>query len=268
MKNFSLLLIIFRQLATSTSYGDNSSTVFWIILVVIVFFVIGISGVSQAKKRGETIKKTAENQEKYISEKEIRKSADYEWHDLLNQYRYRFIADDKTQTIYLSTGIGTTILDEIPYEEVIGFEVIEDSHVIGGIKRAVIGGVLAGPAGAIVGAQTAHKTAVSSLKAVLYRENTGNPTYTLELIKMKTKTTAPEYISAKTFAENLNATIKAVIAKTDHTIRLTKEKADELSSSSSDDFTEKLTKLKSAYEANLITETEYEEKKKEIMSSL
>ncbi|MCR5782923.1 MAG: SHOCT domain-containing protein [Clostridia bacterium] len=188
----------------------------------------------------------------------------------MNRYRYRFIADDRAQKVYISTGIDVDILDEIPYEKIIGFEVIEDSQVVGGIKRAIVGGVLAGVAGAIVGSQTAHKKAVSSMKAVIYCENIRKPQYTLEFITTETKTTDIDYISAKRFTDNINATLKAVIAKANQTIRPTQRQVLVASAThqSSNEVMESLKKLKTAYDYNLITEAEYEGKKRELLKRL
>lgn len=241
----------------------------WFFIIIGIIVIIGVVGIKESNDRGKVIKATEENQENYIREKGISKSADFEWHDIMNQYRYRFIADDRAQKVYLSAGIGVGVLDEIPYEQIIGFEVVEDSQVVGGIKRAIVGGVLTGAAGAIVGSQTAHKTAVSSMKAVIYREDISHPQYVLEFIKTKTKTTDPNYVSAKKFTDNINATLKAVMAKAEHTIRPSQQAQPKpVQETRSGDVTEKLKTLKAAYDQNLITEAEYEEKKKELLRNL
>ena len=100
--------------------------------------------------------------------------------------------------------------------------------------------MLTGAAGAIVGSQTAHKTAVSSMKAVIYREDISHPQYVLEFIKTKTKTTDPNYVSAK-FTDNINATLKAVISKAEHTIRpMQQAQPKPVQETRSGDVTEKL----------------------------
>lgn len=244
----------------------------WVILCIGILLVLPavLSGNEEYEKRKEIIKTTEANQEKYIQEKGISKSADFEWHDSMNRYRYRFIADDIAQKVYVSAGIDVSELDEIPYEEIIGFEVIEDSQVVGGIKRAIVGGVLAGAAGAIVGSQTANKTAVSSMKAVISRKNVNSPQYTLEFIKTKTKTSSSAYSSAKIFTDNINATLKAVMAKADCTTKPAQKSTSTSTSETqnNDEIMERLKILKNAYDDNLVTETEYEEKKKELLSRL
>lgn len=181
-------------------------------IIIIAIIIATISSAIGSKARGKTIKATKEKQEQIIRKYGITKSVDFEWHDFANEHMHRFIVDDKAKKIYVSTGIDVYSLNEIPYREIIGFEVIEDSHVTGGIKRAVVGGVLAGDAGAIVGAQTAHKKAVSSMKAVIYRKNIGSPQYIFEFIESETPKDSFDYTSAKEFTEKVSATLKAIMA--------------------------------------------------------
>ena len=196
----------------------------WVILVIIVLVAIGLISSDELKRNKEVMKATEDRQANYIKENGICRTVDYEWHDAMHQHLYRFIVDDRAQKVYVSAGMAATSFEEIPYWEIIGFEVFEDSQVVGGIKRAIVGGVLAGAAGAIVGSQTANKKAVSSMKAVIYRENVSKSQYTFEFIKAKTNTTDANYVSAKQFAENVNATIRAIISKNNSTIRHTHQK--------------------------------------------
>ena len=239
----------------------------WVILVVFVLLFIFV--IVRSRENEKTIQNTKSVQDKFLRESGITKSADYDWHDTMSEQHYRFIADDKAQKVYISSGITGTKFEEIPYEQIIGFEVFEDSQVVGGIKRAIVGGAFAGVAGAIVGSQTANKKAVSSMKAVLYLENISKPQLTFDLIHTKTKLTDSSYISAKAFTDKINAVIKAIISKMQHTEKASSQK--EIVSEpyfSNDDIAEKLRRLKIVFDDGLITKEEYEEKKKEILSTI
>ena len=238
-------------------------------IVVAVFITLIIIMTVQKRDNGFAIQQTTANQDRFIRENGITKSVDYNWTDFLNEHYYRFIADDNAQKIYISSGVNGTELEEIPYEQIIGFEVFEDSQVVGGIKRAIVGGVLAGAAGAIVGSQTANKKAVSSMQAVIYRKNVSMPQFTFYFIDRTTKVTESKYISAKDFTNKVNAVIKAIIAKVEQqeATRSQEDKSPD-QSASNDNVAEKQKILKNVYDDGLISTEEYEEKRKEILNSL
>lgn len=205
-----------------------------------------------------------------LNTKVINKNADYKWHNYSEEKRYHFITDENAKKVFISYGFVDGLLEEIPYEEIIGFEILEDSQIVGGIKRAIVGGILAGGAGAIVGSLTAKEKAITSLQAVLYRENINSPKFMFDLINLQTNTTDPRYIEAKEFLGNINATIKAIIAKAEHSNRPAQQSTSVVRSvtNNNDEVMERLQKLKTAFENDLITETEYKEKKKELLETI
>lgn len=235
----------------------------WIVLVVFVIAVLIALAVSA--DNGKKLQQERSDQDEFMRQNGITKSVDYKWQNTMNSHSYRFIADEKAHIIYIGCGVKGSKLEEIPYEKIIGFEILEDSQIVGGIKRAIVGGALAGGAGAIVGAQTANKKAVSSLKAVIYREDVTNPQYTFYFISSKTKVTDSDYTSAKRFAGDINAVIKAIVSKMDHDTKECEPIEAIPVQVSMDDIAEKLRKLKSLYEDGLISTEEYEEKKKDYL---
>ena len=98
----------------------------------------------------------------------------------------------------------------IDFSDLIGDEIVVDNEVVGGISRAVVGGVLAGGAGAIVGAMTAKKH-IMSYKVVIYKRDLGNPKTEMQLISKKTTSKDKYYLNAVEFSNNISATIKAII---------------------------------------------------------
>lgn len=77
----------------------------------------------------------------------------------------------------------------------------------------MVGGVLAGGAGAIVGAITA-KQFVTSFQVIIYKSDIKSPSVVLTLINQKTEMQNNFlYSSAVYFANKINASIKAIIAQ-------------------------------------------------------
>lgn len=82
------------------------------------------------------------------------------------------------------------------------------------IKRAIIGGAIAGDAGAIIGASTAKTTKfVNSYGLNIYTIVISKPLYTLPIIWKQTAKDSLEYTLAKSSAETAFATINAIIAQ-------------------------------------------------------
>ena len=251
----------------------------WIIAIIVVIIIAGYFGVKESRGRERQIKEVKQQQNQEIQDEGITVSAEYEWTDsVMHKRYYRFIADDKAKMIYICRGIVPS-LDKLPYDSISGFEVLADSKVVGGIKRAVVGGVLAGGAGAIVGAVTAQKKAITSFKAVFYLEDVHNPTYELSFFDTTVKTDSVDFKSAAAFTENINVTIKAILSRAKREVDTAIKNIDATTSSvakvkkvsvsrSTDDLTKKLKQLKAAYEAEIITAEEYEAKKAEILSRI
>jgi len=183
----------------------------WIIAIVVIVIIVAIATTSS---NGKKIDETISNQNTYLQNNNVTKTADYQWRNIVNDTFYRFVVDDVNKKVHIGSGINSVYFKTFNYSDIIGFEVIEDNVTVGGIKRAIAGGILAGGVGAIVGAATANKTAVSSYKAILYTQNISNPTYEMNLIKMKTKTTDSDYKTACDFTTKINGTIKAIMSKT------------------------------------------------------
>ena len=72
----------------------------------------------------------------------------------------------------------------INYEDILGMEIQEDGIKTNGVGRAVAGAVIAGEAGAVVGAVTGKKT-VRNIRIVIYLTNVLNPQATITLVNGK-----------------------------------------------------------------------------------
>lgn len=232
------------------------------VFVIIIFICVVAATLSNAKQREGEINEARVKQTEALQERGTTISASYEWSDGLSRNHYRFIADDNAQKILIYAGVGASSHVTIPYSKVLGYEVKIDSQIVGGVGRAVAGGILAGGAGAIVGAQTAKKKEVSSFQAIIYKDDVASPTYVFDFTKNgKITTKLPEYTDALKFSENINGVIKSIIHRSSNNT-----KQNDLSVNESNNISEKLEQLKKAYEMDLITEAEYSKKKQELLN--
>lgn len=184
------------------------SEIGWILAAVITFVLMPLGVVQSNDTQNLRVRQQVEQQD-FISKNNIRRSAEYTYQDKLNSKKIRFIVDKSKQKIYISE--TSSRFKEYAFKDILGCEIVTDSQVTGGIKRAIVGGVLAGNAGAVVGAVTA-KPHIMSYKLVLYLRNISAPKAEIELIAQKTKTKDTDYTNAVSFAENVVATVKAILA--------------------------------------------------------
>lgn len=187
---------------------------FFVILIIAVGLVAHFA--FDAPKIKEQKSEQQQRETEYITKNDITISAEYKYEsenytndiDWSNSVYYRYIVDGKHKKIYIFGKIGERI--EIPFSEIIGCEMLSDSQTVGGIKRAIVGGVLAGDTGALVGAMTA-KPHITSYKVVIYRSDIQYPTVEIILIKTKTATKSKDYTSAVDFSQKILASIKAIM---------------------------------------------------------
>ncbi len=119
-----------------------------------------------------------------------------------------YIVDEPQKCVFV---LQNEELTKIPFSEILDCKIYEDSDVSGGLGRAIVGGVLAGGVGAIVGATTAKKH-ISSYKISIIRGNISSPQTSLVLIDEKVETESNHFKSALEFAQNVYASVCAIIA--------------------------------------------------------
>lgn len=187
---------------------------FFVILIIVVGLVAHFA--FDAPKIKEQKNEQRQREAEYITKNNITVSVEYRYEsenytnniDWSNSVSYRYIVDGEHKKVYIFGKIGEGI--EIPFSEIIGCEVLSDSQTVGGIKRAIVGSVLAGDTGALVGVMTA-KPHVMSYKIAIYKSDIQYPTEEIVLIKSKTSTKSKDYTSAVDFSQKVLASIKAII---------------------------------------------------------
>lgn len=144
----------------------------------------------------------------------------------------------------------------IGYDEISSFK----ENIIGeqkkkGIGRAIAGGLIAGPAGSIVGAMTGDNySEVSKISVSIYLTN--NSTVEAMLLSAKSKSGSILYNSAIKNLNELTAKLSRITAD-----NMTYPSQPESSSSSADE----LRKFKGLLDDGIITQEEFDAKKKEIL---
>lgn len=147
----------------------------------------------------------------------------------------------------------------ILYKNITGYELLDDGTLVssGGLGRAVVGGVIAGGAGAVVGAITGRKTKEMSenLRVRIYVKGMSKLYYDVPLLCAKVNKDGGMYKSS--FRDG-----KAICAKLDSVIERNKVKKVKRKAS---DPTELLRKYKALVDEGIISQEDFEKKKKKIL---
>ena len=248
----AVVLVFFLALVLSVSLGGGAGTAIAIFVAVLgIAFAVYYSG--KQKRQSEK-----EDQDNYIEERGIHPDTDFQFQNTLNTISVRYIVDNSQETVFISI-TGSSFIS-IPFSDINGCEIIVDSEVKGGVGRAIVGGFLAGGAGAVVGATTAKKK-TSSYQVVIYKKTIQDPSLVITLINSETDVSSIEYQDAVTFAYKVNASIKAIIEQNAHSI----SDITPSSNKAIDDTPEAIRKYKNLLDEGIITKEEFEEKKRQLL---
>jgi hypothetical protein len=186
--------------------------------------------------------------EKFKSTKKIGNSIEFD------QYAEEF------RVIY-KPGVYSSIYK---YKDVIEFELLEDgiTTVSGGLDGAVVGGVLFGGAGAIVGSNVANKTArkqIENIKIKLILNDFNCPTIYIEMWNNKPlNTSSLKYKNIKEEAQEIISSFTVLKANKETNLKIEQTTQTQQIYSS-------IRELKSLLEDGIITEEDFNKKKKEIL---
>ncbi|MBR4310599.1 MAG: SHOCT domain-containing protein [Akkermansia sp.] len=149
------------------------------------------------------------------------------------------------------------------YDEIADYRIEEDGTTIssGGLGRALVGGVLFGGVGAVVGAVTGKKEGkkkLTSLNVVISLNNRYKTNITVPCIAFACKTGSWEYNKGMESAQKLMDFLRSINSK-----------ASDGNSPSSHNFqsseADEILKFRNLMEQGIISETEFELKKKQIL---
>lgn len=163
---------------------------------------------------------------------------------------------DNKHEILIIRNTSDMTYDIIKYGELLSCEILENNSTVmkGGVGRAVVGGIIAGGAGAIVGANTRKSEIMRELTIRIITSNSRKSSY---VIKLQGENLSNE---AYNFINEVYAIITNLINQYSK-----KEKAQV---SANNDITEQIEKLAILKEKKIITEEEFETKKKELLSKI
>lgn len=157
----------------------------------------------------------------------------------------------------------------IGYKNIIGYEVLNDGRTVysGGLGRAVVGGVLAGGAGAVVGAVTGRKSKDVSedMRIKTTVKNMSEPAFYVPVLTGKFKKNGRFYKQAEREAHDICAKLDAILS--DNTQR-EKRRVSSSPPAKNDqplDAFEIVRKFKALADEGVISQEQFETKKKELL---
>ncbi|KYG33021.1 SHOCT domain-containing protein [Alkalihalobacillus trypoxylicola] len=172
---------------------------------------------------------------------------------------------DNEKWLVLSSFLGKRDKSTIyKFEDIIHFELLEDGESIasGGLGRALVGGALFGGVGAVVGGVTGNKTSkgvCTSLKVKVTVDDVHNPTVYINLLNTNTKKNGIVYQQHIKYAEECLSMFQLICDKQKKSAAVNQSGAP-LSAA------DEIKKFKSLLDEGIISEEEFNEKKKQLLS--
>jgi len=150
------------------------------------------------------------------------------------------------------------------YMKVIQSEIVVDGQTItkqsGTIGRSIVGGVLAGGAGAIIGGTTGSTISNEKINSILVKitiNDTINPVFKIIFLNVPTEKRSPAYDISFSTAERLHGIIAGIIKQADLDMSKTSNKSLTIS--------DELVKLKKLLDDGVLTGEEFNNQKKKLL---
>lgn len=228
-----------------------------ILLTLAVLYFIGKNAEKQENQAKEharvvTMQANINKTELAVQKENIAVSKDIRYSITDDTPRYRIVIDNENKNIHIFDSDGTRVL--IPFKKLMGCEVLQDKQVVDGVSRAIAGGLLAGGAAAIVGALTAQEK-VTSLSLIVSQDDLQRPRITMDLIVNG----VGDIQRATAFANDVTSSFNVIIKQC-----VREEKATAAISDGSG-VVEQLKSLKSLLDEGIITQEEFDAKKKQLL---
>lgn len=177
---------------------------------IIIIVVIGmlVAGPLICIANGMAVKAENNQHNEYLDKHGVVVAKEYEYSNAMHSKHIRVVIDERNKNLYISNRYG--YFDKIPFSDVLGAEICADNRVLDNFGNVLAGGIIAGTAGAIAGA-TSSTPAVRTYKVLVYTKQISTPKISINLIDTTTEKDSIDYTSAVRFAENVFATIKAIV---------------------------------------------------------
>lgn len=171
---------------------------------------------------------------------------------------------DETRKLWaIPKGFFTSKIYEVyEYSDILSYEIVEDGNSIskGGVGRAIMGGILFGGVGAIVGGVTGHKSKATCtrLEVIIKLNSMSKPLEKITLISTETRKDSLLYSAAIKRAQEIAAILEVMCNGNN--------KIDVQPSVQQISGADEILKYKSLLDQGIITEEEFEAKKKQILN--
>ena len=143
------------------------------------------------------------------------------------------------------------------YDQIVSFELLENGESVasGGVGRAALGGVLFGGVGAVVGATTrSYKSVCEELKIKVTVRNYKDPAFYIPLIVLQTNKSSSDYKEKMKMAQNILSKLQLITS------------ADTQDKPATTDKFEEIKKYKNLLDEGIISQEDFENKKKELLN--
>ena len=234
--------------------------IFWIIVIITIAVVVVKFLTRQQKSEKENNYKESINKNNFIAEQEY----------LINDYS-KIMLDETHKKIAIYNEKGLKCFN---FEDLIDFEIVENgsSVIQSKIASTLAGGILLGGVGALAGANGRKQIndICNSLILKMYFSDNGAVCITEKINERPLYKNSIEYQSLSSTVDNIVSVLKYVKQQAEYSVysnpktTSTKEN-NKIEDTSSINQLEKLAELK---EKGIITEQEFEESKKKILSKL
>lgn len=171
--------------------------------------------------------------------------------------------DESKKLWAIPQGIFNNKIKEVhEYSDILSYEIVEDGNSIskGGVGRAIVGGLLFGGVGAIVGGVTGHKSKATctKLEVIIKLNSMSKPLEKITLISTETRKDNLLYSAAIKRAQEIAAILEIMCNGNN--------KIDVQPSVQQISGADEILKYKSLLDQGIITEEEFEAKKKQILN--
>ncbi len=252
-----------------------------LVLIALIIFVAIISTLNKGKKEKNLIahcKEKKERIESMLSKSGFITASEFQYMDTIHAqdqvsgkyidgdainykktgayFSKEFRIDAQNKQIALSDTFKMAIVI-IPFKDILECKVVEDNATImeGGVGRALVGGLLAGGAGAIVGATTrSSKNVVNSLEIQIITDEVSDNLKKMKLITKEIPRDSTTYADATDFAQKVNASIISILKKAQPDQRVAKKNS-----------VSQLKELSEMLDKGHLTKEEFQKEKKKLL---
>lgn len=175
-----------------------------------------------------------------------------------------FEIDEKNKLWLIPDGVfgGKKNPKVYTYSDIMNYELLEDGETIskGGLGSAIVGGALFGGVGAIVGGATGKKkikSVATNLQIKIILNNLNYPNVYINFITVETKKDSMTYKMAYSNAQEILSLLSVITNNNEQILK----QPEQLNISAADE----ILKYKQLQEQGIITEQEFNEKKKQLL---